>query len=725
MQQPIKDAFPIDANARRAPVQPTAVRRVALAGAGNIAAVHAEALNALAGVRVAGVIDPQLARARALAKKYGAATAESLSALVREHEIDAVHILTPPNLHQDLILEAMALGLPTLVEKPMVSDEAGAAVIAAAAGREGAPALYVNHNFIFNPIFQRMLALIESGKVGRPTAFTCTYAMPLRQLAAGQFGHWMFRRPANLLLEQAVHPLSQLLTLVGEVSEHQVLAGPPHAAPVAAPIPQTLSAQLKGAKADGQLFIHFGAAYPVWRISALCSDGTVTADMLRSRLTVEEQTAHLEVLDNVLAARSLGSSAQRQALAGLRDYGMSMLGLKGRSDSFYLAMKASLDAFHSGDPNRVPHANTAEGALGIIQLCEGLARDAFPEPARPRRVVARPRKAFQAQAVVTGGTGFIGRHIVRALAEKGISVAVVARSTAVASDLFDSEHVRAIDGDVRSKADMLRALDGAEFLIDAAMPQISEDWDDCERTVRATATGLAEACLEAKVRKLVHLSSIATLYLGDPSETITGKTPVDPQPMQRPNYSRAKAMGENLLLQLHKEQGLPVCVMRPGVVVGAGGIALHTGVGLFANDRHCVGWAPGENPLPFVLAEDVASAAVAAALADGGEGAVFNLVGDVRLTAREYVDELSQATNRPLVFHGQPTEALYVSELGKWLVKKAGGRKVPPPSLRDLRSRAMFAAFDCSDVKTALGWSPVADRGSFIEKAILVHGRGR
>jgi len=726
VQQSLKDVLPVDvANARRIS-PPGAVRRVALAGAGNIAAVHAEALTALAGTRVAGVIDPQVSRAETMARKYGAPTAESLSALVRAHEIDAVHILTPPNLHQDLILEAMALGVPTLVEKPMVSDEAGAAVIAAAAGREGAPDLYVNHNFIFNPTFQKMLKVIESGQLGQATAFTCTYAMPLRQLAAGQFGHWMFRRPANLLLEQAVHPLSQLLTLIGEVSSHQVLAGPPHQAPVSMPIPQTLSAQLKGSKADAQLFIHFGAAYPVWRITALCSDGVITADMLRNCVTTEEQTAHLEVLDNVIAARRLGADAQRQAIGGLRDYGMSMLGLKGRSDPFYQSMKGSLDAFHSGDATRIPHANTAAGARDIIQLCESLARDAFPEPARPPAPAARPRKpAFQAQAVVTGGTGFIGRCIVRSFAERGINVAVVARSTAVANDLFDSVHVRAVDGDVRSKADMLRVMQGAEYVIDAAMPQVGEDWDDCERTIRSTVTSMAEACEEARVRKLVHLSSIAALYLGDASETITGATPVDPQPLVRPNYSRAKALGEALLLQLHKERGLPVSVLRPGVVVGANGIALHTGVGLFSNDRHCVGWAPGTNEIPFVLSEDVAAACVAAALTEGSEGRVFNLVGDVRLTAQEYVRELSAALNRPLVFHGQPTEALYAAEMGKWLVKKAGGRKVPAPSLRDLRSRAMFAAFDCSDIKSALGWAPVADRQTFIDKAIGVHAPGR
>ena len=51
--------------------------------------------------------------------------------------------------------------------------------------------------------------------------------MPLRQLAARQFSHWMFAEPKNILLEQAVHPLSQVLTLVGPALHVEAMAGKP------------------------------------------------------------------------------------------------------------------------------------------------------------------------------------------------------------------------------------------------------------------------------------------------------------------------------------------------------------------------------------------------------------------------------------------------------------------------------------------------------------------
>jgi hypothetical protein len=59
-------------------------------------------------------------------------------------------------------------------------------------------------------------------------------------------------------------------------------------------------------------------------------------------------------------------------------------------------------------------------------------------------------------------------------------------------------------------------------------------------------------------------------------------------------------------------------------------------------------------------------------------------------------------------------------EWAKWLLKRAGGRKVPVPSKRDLASRALFARFDCSTEKRTLGWQPNADEVFFHARAIQV-----
>ena len=91
------------------------------------------------------------------------------------------------------------------------------------------------------------------------------------------------------------------------------------------------------------------------------------------------------------------------------------------------------------------------------------------------------------------------------------------------------------------------------------------------------------------------------------------------------------------------------------------------------------------------------------------------------MTAREYIDELAGAIRRPLRFHGQLAEKLYLIEWAKWGVKRLSGRKHPFPSYRDLRSRGCFARFDCSDAKAALEWVPAFQREVLIAKGIGVH----
>ena len=79
-------------------------------------------------------------------------------------------------------------------------------------------------------------------------------------------------------------------------------------------------------------------------------------------------------------------------------------------------------------------------------------------------------------------------------------------------------------------------------------------------------------------------------------------------------------------------------------MVGEGSSPFHSGLGMFNNEQHCIGWNAGRNPLPFVLVEDVADAILRAARAGGIEGRCYNLVGDVRLDARDYIAALAEAT---------------------------------------------------------------------------------
>jgi nucleoside-diphosphate-sugar epimerase len=129
--------------------------------------------------------------------------------------------------------------------------------------------------------------------------------------------------------------------------------------------------------------------------------------------------------------------------------------------------------------------------------------------------------------------------------------------------------------------------------------------------------------------------------------------------------------------------------------------------------------------LPFVLADDVAAAMTLALGRSGLEGRAFNLVGDVRLSARQYIDELSRETCRDVRLHRRSVLAWAAAELGIWSVK-AIGRKPNNVRMtyRELAYRTATSEFDCRLAKEQLGWRPVADREEFVEKAVRRALRG-
>ena len=121
----------------------------------------------------------------------------------------------------------------------------------------------------------------------------------------------------------------------------------------------------------------------------------------------------------------------------------------------------------------------------------------------------------------------------------------------------------------------------------------------------------------------------------------------DRQPEKRANYGRAKALAERIAI----EDGFPAVILRPAIVVGRGSAPTHSGVGFWPSDLCCIGWGQGNHPLPFVLVDDVARAMVLAGDVPGIEGKSYNLAGDVRPTAREYMRLLAERSLRLYEFY--------------------------------------------------------------------------
>jgi nucleoside-diphosphate-sugar epimerase len=316
--------------------------------------------------------------------------------------------------------------------------------------------------------------------------------------------------------------------------------------------------------------------------------------------------------------------------------------------------------------------------------------------------------------LVTGGTGFLGRHLVRALRTRGRRVRVLVRSPArrptadleqagaelVPGDLLDAESVRAaVDG-----ADTVFHLAGR--LLQPGVPDA-----DYERLhVEGTKTLLA-ACRASAVRAVVHCST--TGVLGP-----TGPAPAAEDAPARPSnvYERTKAEGERVALEAFRRDGVPVAVARPALVYGPG-------------DLHLLAWfhaidaglyrvvGRGDNLLHPVFVGDVVEGLLQCAEQPRTRGRVYHLVGAQPVAIRDLAACIAGALGRSLPRVHLPAS---IASAAAAVLESLPG--VPPSRLPITRSRVSFMtesrAYCGCRARDELGFVPLVDLRTGLERTV-------
>lgn len=700
--------------------------RVALVGAGYIADFHLDVLNRIEDVEIVAICDRARDKADAAAKTYGVENVVSELAELKALDVQIAHLTVPPDLHFQLTKELLELGIGVFAEKPLALSTDESRTLSALAAERRLP-LAVNHNNVFHPSFANLARRVAEGEIGRLEHVQATLSVPLRQLDAGDYTHWMFRAPRNIVFEQATHPFSQLHHLLGPVKKIQTtLLGTRELHPGQVFHDRWLVAA-EAERGTAQLYMSFGEPFTRSTIQALGTDGSLEADLFHDHLAGEEKTLWLDFWNSFLAGWRRGKSLKAGARRNLFDWLGFTLGIRDRRDPFYVGMRDSIRAFHTALRAGARLPSDGAAATEVIEWCDAAAGElaAEPPPAPAIPDAGAPRAG---EVVVLGATGFIGRRVVEKLVARGVPVTCVVRRfhslpPAVLEPALAGK-VRLVRGSLED--DSLRdALKGGRACIQLATGG-GDTWEAVKRSMIDGSVKVAEACADEGVSRLVYVSSVASLYLGKDAGTdvIGDDHPTDPQPEARPVYARGKAAAEFALIEKCDARGVGLVLARPGVVLGEGTPMQHSGVGLWVRDNHCVGWGLGDHPLPVVWVDDVAEALVRAALHEGDEldGKAMNLCARPPLSAKEIVDALRQSTGRKLHFHGRSLALSQTMEIGKWIVKRVGGRKAPFPSYRDLKSRALVPSFSCERARDVLGWTPIEERDAFLEKAVRVYG---
>ena len=250
------------------------------------------------------------------------------------------------------------------------------------------------------------------------------------------------------------------------------------------------------------------------------------------------------------------------------------------------------------------------------------------------------------RALVTGGAGFIGSALVRALEARGFGVRVYDDLSVGDPANLEGTDAELVRGDVRDLDALVAAARGCEAAFHLAagagvIQSIEEPLVNYDQNARGTLTAL-EAARRAEVPRLVFSSSNAPL--GENAYPASEDKPVAPLSP----YGASKATGEAYCSAFHGAYGMDAVVVRFSNAYGPRSAHKGNVIPLFIRriraGKELVLYGDGSQTRDFVFCEDLARGLVAAATTPGVGGQIFQLASGVETSLNRLLELLAEVS---------------------------------------------------------------------------------
>lgn len=212
--------------------------------------------------------------------------------------------------------------------------------------------------------------------------------------------------------------------------------------------------------------------------------------------------------------------------------------------------------------------------------------------------------------LVTGGTGFLGSYIIKQLVEKGYTVRALRRTNKVpfwiSKEIMDK--VEWADGDVLDVVALQDAMEGIDTVIHSAavVSFVKKDRKEMYQVNVDGTANVVNMALEKKIRRLVHISSVAALGRTANGGHVNEEKKWEESKVNT-HYARSKYKAE-LQVWRGMSEGLDAVILNPSTILGYGDWH-SSSCAIFRNVYEGFNWySPGING--FIDVEDAAKAVI-------------------------------------------------------------------------------------------------------------------
>lgn len=315
------------------------------------------------------------------------------------------------------------------------------------------------------------------------------------------------------------------------------------------------------------------------------------------------------------------------------------------------------------------------------------------------------------RVLVTGGTGFIGAHLVRQLVAMGRDVQVLARESSDRS-LLSGEPVSWVYGDLGDFESLQRAVESCEVVFHCAADYRLWTRDPSvlyEVNVEGSRR-LFQACRIEGVERIVYTSSVAALAVPKPGH-VSCETSQAELSQVVGHYKRSKFLAQEMALE-EIRRGLPVVIVNPSTPIGPGDIKPT------ATGKIVVDFLKGRTPayvdtgLNLVPVEDVAWGHILAA--EKGKVGELYILGHLNMSLQEILALLADISGLPEPKIKIPYALAWMVGAIDTLIEGGVFGREPRVPLEGVRMARKKMYYEADKARRELGFHPSSVREAFM-----------